>query len=88
VQLTIPTDVVLADCDGGEYRIWEDLDGRARLAREPGEEIQVWVVDYEPGLLLVDASVLPNTSAADRSELETVLPSMWVFPLDVPASQD
>ena len=84
VQLAVPGDVVLADCDGGEYRIWEDLDGRARVARKPGEEIQVWVVDYEPGLLVVDASVLPDTSGADRSELETLLPSMWVFPLDEP----
>ena len=82
VQLTIPNDVVLADCDRGEYRIWEDLDGRARLARGPGEEIQLWVVDYEPGLLLVDASVLPRTSEADRAELVQLLPSLWVFPLD------
>jgi len=82
VQLTIPDDVVLADCDRGEYRIWEDLDGRARLARGPGEEIQLWVVDYEPGLLLVDASVLPRTSEADRAELVQLLFSLWVFPLD------
>jgi hypothetical protein len=84
VELTIPDDVVMADCDRGEYRIWEDLDGRARLARGPGEEIRIWVVDYEPGLLVVDASVLPQTSAADRRELEQLLPTLWVFPLDEP----
>jgi hypothetical protein len=82
VALSIPRDVVLADCDGGEYRLWEDLAGRARSAREPGERIDIWVVDYEPGLLVVDASVLPAATAADLAELEQLLFSLWVFPLD------
>jgi hypothetical protein len=84
VTLSIPRDLVLADCDGGEYRLWEDLAGRARAAREPGERIDIWVVDYEPGLLVVDASVLPAATASDLAELEQLLFSLWVFPLDEP----
>ena len=82
VELTVPEEVNLADCDGGEYRIWEDLDGNARLARAPGEHIRIWIVDYEPGLLVVDASVLPGTSSEDIAELDELLPTLWVFPLD------
>ncbi len=82
VELTVPEDVNLADCDGGEYRIWEDLNGNARVARAPGELIRIWIVDYEPGLLVVDASVLAGTSSDDVAELDELLPTLWVFPLD------
>jgi hypothetical protein len=86
VELTVPEDVNLANCDGGEYRIWEDLDGNARVARAPGEVIRIWIVDYEPGLLVVDASVLPGTSSDDLAELDELLPTLWVFPLDGPVN--
>ena len=82
VELTVPDDVNLADCDGGEYRIWDDLDGNARVARAPGELIRIWIVDYEPGLLVVDASVLPGTPSDALAELDELLPTLWVFPSD------
>ena len=41
MELTVPLDVDIAACDGGEYRMWEDLDGRARAAYGPGEHISL-----------------------------------------------
>jgi hypothetical protein len=76
--LTVPSDVDLAACDGGEYRMWEDLEGRARVARGPGERIRLWVVDLSPGLLVVDASTLPSTSSRDRDRLNWLIPTVWV----------
>jgi hypothetical protein len=82
VELSIPEDVVLADCDGGEYRLWEDLAGYARVARAPGESIELFVVDYEPGLLIVDASLLPEATEQDRADLQRLLLTLWVFARD------
>ena len=76
--LTLPRDLDLAACDGGEYRIWEDLEGRARSASGPGERISLWVVDLAPGLLVIDASTMPDTSEQDRRLLTAMLPTVWV----------
>jgi hypothetical protein len=78
LKVKVPADVDVATCDGGEYRMWEDLEGRARAAREPGEHIRLWVVDLSPGLLVVDASSLPETLSADRGELDAMITSIWV----------
>jgi hypothetical protein len=77
VELTVPSDVDLAACDGGEYRIWDDLGGRPRYANGPGERIRLWIVDFEPGLLVVDASSLPGTSADDVARLDGMIPTIW-----------
>jgi len=79
VELTVPEDVDLASCDGGEYRLWEDSLGRPRSARGAGEQIRVYVVDADPGLLTVDAWSLPSASDDDLQALEEHLFGMWLF---------
>jgi hypothetical protein len=80
VELTVPPDIDLAACDNGEYRIWEDLGGRPRLANGAGERIRIWVVEYDPGLLLVDAASLPGTSAEHLEQLDGMITTIWAHP--------
>jgi hypothetical protein len=68
IDLEIPSDIDLASCDGGEYRVWEAIDGRVRTAG-PGERIQLEIADFEPGLLVIDTASL---STAPRSTLDAL----------------
>jgi hypothetical protein len=78
VEITIPPDLELDACDGGEYRLWEGSTGRARSAREPGERIGLYVVDAAPGLVVVDAWTLLSATDRDRKPLDRILNATWL----------
>jgi hypothetical protein len=79
VDIQIPADLDLATCDGGEYRLWDDHDGRARTA-QPGESIRVAVVDMEPGLAVLEYGWTPAASASTRAGLEQSGPDVSLLP--------
>ena len=77
LRLEIPSDVDLAACDGGEYRLWDAVDGRARTA-QPGERIRLEIVDLEPGILVVDTASLPTAPASTLDALRAARESLYL----------
>ena len=77
IDLEIPAAIDPATCDGGEYRIWEAIDGRTRTAR-PGEQIHLEVADFEPGVLVVDTASLPTASGATLDALRAARGSLFL----------
>ena len=75
--LEIPRDVEPEACDGGEYRLWDDPLGRARTA-QPGERIQLWIIDLEPGIIVLEAAFLPAAEASRVRELMAMTDSTWI----------
>jgi hypothetical protein len=75
--LTIPSDLDLAACDGGEYRVWETHDGTPRTA-QPGERLKLDITDFEPGLLVREMSWLPTASPAELDQLRDSADSLWI----------
>ncbi len=85
VEVTAPSDIDFADCDGGQYRLWLDAVGGERYLQGPGEVDRLWIVDVDGpapgGLLVIDTSSFPGTSAEDRAELEAIVDSIQIEPI-------
>jgi len=77
IRLQIPSDVDVTACDGGEYRLWESIDGRIRTA-QPGERIQLEVADFEPGVLVIDTASLPTASRQTLDALGAARESLFL----------
>jgi hypothetical protein len=77
IQIAIPDDVDTTACDAGQYRLWAEHDGTPRLAY-PGEQIQLDIVDFDPGLLVVDTSWRPVASVVERGQAEAARNSLWI----------
>lgn len=81
IELTVPDDIELADCDDGQFRTWGP-DPNVRAHQGPGQRDVVWVVttcpeecrDYER--LVIDASWMPATPADVVTEIEAILESI------------
>lgn len=74
IELTVPDDLDLADCDGGQFRSWEP-DPSVRAHHGPGQRDVVWVVDTGERLV-IDASWMPATPADVVTEIEDILESI------------
>jgi len=77
LELTIPADLDLASCDGGEYRLWVTHQGLVRTARA-GERIDLRIADFRPGLLVVDASHQPDAPQAVVDQLDDARVSLSI----------
>ena len=73
IELTVPDDIDLADCDGGQFRSWGPDPVRAHQG--PGQHDVVWVVDTGERLV-IDASWMPATQADVIAEIEAILESI------------
>jgi hypothetical protein len=77
IDLTIPGGVDVSECDDGEYRLWTDPYGIPRTAR-PGETVRLWVLDLEPGIVVVDAGSLADAPAVDVARLDEARDTLWI----------
>jgi hypothetical protein len=84
VELTVPDNIVFADCYRGQFRSWGP-DQDARSHQGPGQRDLVWAVDLtgngvETGgqRLIIDAASFPGTPAEVMSEIEAILGSIVV----------
>jgi len=75
IELTVPSDIDLADCDGAEFRSWD-----GRYHQGPGQHDSVYILDVNGVRLVIDAAYLPGTSSADRAELQGVIDSIQIDP--------
>ena len=78
-----PGPLGFARCDGGAYVLWRDEEGGTRYLQGPGQLERLWIVDVtgsDPqvhgGLLVIEASSHPGTSAKDHGELEAIIDSI------------
>lgn len=74
LELVVPLGFDLADCDNGEYRIWEDNDGTPRTA-QPGERINVRVALLETGVVVLEGAYLSGAGQQLRTDLMEMLNS-------------
>lgn len=71
VELTVPTDIDFAECDGGEFRSWN-----GRYHQGPGQVDQLYILDVEGQRVVIHSSYMPGTSASDRAEREAIVDSI------------
>jgi hypothetical protein len=80
VEILIPSDFDLSECDGGQLILWDTANGPVRTALGPGELIRVWVVDVDGEPIVIEGSTFLGTSPADAAELQAVIDSIVIEP--------
>lgn len=78
MELHIPRQLDLSACDLGEYRSWIDVGGQSHSDHAAGQTDVIYLVDVDRSPLVIDASYMPDTTPADRAELEGILASMQI----------
>ena len=71
IELTVPSDVDFADCDGGEFRSWS-----GRYHQGPGQVDEIYILDVEGKRVVIDASYMPRTSEADLADFRAIIESI------------
>jgi hypothetical protein len=80
LELTVPSDLDLASCDGGVYVAWpgHNADDRPNDNHVAGQTDIIYQVDFDLGPLIIDASFRPESSRQSIEELYAVLGSIVV----------
>ena len=76
--LTVPTDIVFADCKRVHFRSWIDDGGGYGWYQGPGQIDQWCILDVDGARLLINATYLPETSSQDRAELQAIVDSIRI----------
>ena len=71
VEMSVPTDIDFADCDGGEFRSW-----LGRYHQGPGQVDQIYILDVDDQRVVIYSSYMPETSAAERAERQAIVESI------------
>ena len=71
IEMSVPTDIDFADCDGGEFRSWS-----GRYHQGPGQVDLVYILDVDGQRTVIDAAYMPTTSEAEQAELQAVIDSI------------
>ncbi len=80
IDLSVPAGLNISTCDKRRFRSWTEwhvADG-ANSHSAAGQLDSVYMVDVDRRPLVIDASHMPATSAADLAELEAILASMII----------
>jgi hypothetical protein len=80
VDLVVPLDVKLADCDGGRYLSWADTTGGSRSNQAPGQHDLLDVLDVNGRTLVIQRTFYPANTAADLAELQAIVDSIKITP--------
>ena len=91
LELSVPADLDISRCDGGEYRSWTvwQAPERANSHHAAGQVDDIYFVDVDRHALLIDASHRSQASVQDMAELQAVLDSIVIdrsFPTSSPTS--
>lgn len=81
ITLHVPDDAVFGDCDDDRFSSWagggDPLSaGPSRYHQGPGQIDEVWLLDVDGVLIVVDAMYGAETSAEHLAELHAILESM------------
>jgi hypothetical protein len=80
VEVLIPSDFDLSQCDGGQLVLWKTPDGSVRTGLGPDEHDRLWVVDVKGERVVIDASAPLTPSPADEAEIQAVIDSIVIQP--------
>jgi len=77
VETTVPTHIDFRSCDGGRFNSWLSPGGE-REQQGPGQHDELWILDIDGIRLVMDATFMPGTTAADRAELADIVASVQI----------
>ena len=79
VQVSVPSDLDFADCDGSQFQSWGPREN-GRWHQGAGQVDYVWAIDVDDVRLVVDGNWFPGTPADIQGELQTILDSIVIGP--------
>jgi hypothetical protein len=80
LEVLIPSDFDMTQCDGGQTILWESANGDVRSGLGPGELIRVWVADIDGVPIVIEGSTFLTTPSAAAAELQAIIDSMVLQP--------
>ena len=81
MTLHVPDDAVFEDCDRGYFASWGvDSEDPARYHQDPGQIDELWILDVEGELVVVDAAYYEGTPDAVVEEMRAIVESMTLTP--------
>jgi len=77
ITLHVPDDAVFEDCEGGEFASFgiEGESGPDRYHQGPGQVDELWIVDVDGVIVIIDAMSRPDSPAALVEEMRAIAES-------------
>lgn len=76
VTLHVPDDVNIEDCEGPEYASFgTEADDLSRYHQGPGQIDELWIIDVDGSVVILDAMYRPDTSTELIAELRSIAES-------------
>ena len=76
ITLHVPEDAVFADCDQGYFASWGvETESAARYHQDPGQIDELWILDVDGELVVIDAAYYEGTPQAVVDELRAIVES-------------
>jgi hypothetical protein len=76
ITLHVPDDMNAASCEGGEWAMYGvEPDSFARYNQGPGQVDDLWVIDVDGAIVIIDAMSRPDTPDALIAEMRTMAES-------------
>jgi hypothetical protein len=75
LEMTVPSDLDLGTCDGGEFRSW-----LGRFHQGPGQTDRVFIIDVDGERRVLIAHHMPDATAEELAEQQEVLDSIDFLP--------
>jgi hypothetical protein len=80
IELTIDAGLDFSRCDQGTVHSWIDVKGNSRYYQGPGQVEQLWVIDVAGTRVVVEGSLFPQASPANRGALAEIIKSIRIAP--------
>jgi hypothetical protein len=66
MKLTTPSLAKIDRCDGSQFRLWTEPGGGPRYLNNPGEEENLWILDVDGAVLVIDNPISADAPFNDR----------------------
>lgn len=76
LDLVVPLDVTIADCDGGTYKSWTDTTGGVRFNQGPGQHDLLDILNVNGQTRVILRIFYPANTPADVAELQAIVDSI------------
>jgi hypothetical protein len=76
ITLHVPDDAVFSDCDEGQFRTLVKGISCARYHQGPGQIDELWIVDVDGELAVINTAYYVGTAQVVRDELVAIVDSM------------
>lgn len=80
VRQSVPADLNIGECDGGEFRTWVGLGGPndSRNLQGAGQSEESYILDVNGIRLVINVSYFPDTPQAQRDEIQQILDTIQI----------